>query len=386
MGLNDIRRKYYAKKQQEKAATSTERETNQTNHKEYDLTTMNGCLEAAEAGVLEAQIKLGDYFMKMDKYHEPDTVQALFWYKAAAQQGNAYAQYQLGKLYETIYEDEKSTEEWYLKSATQGFPDAFYSLGRYYYIKDFEDKAIIWLEKSANEDNPNAMYILGLIHENHEEYLKAYSWYKKAADKGSAWGQRQLGFLYLLGRGVPRTPQRAFELFSLAEEQGDSEAQWALGYMYEQGEGVRQNYQMAIHWYTLSHEQGNSTAPRRLGFLYEYGNGVPKDLSKAAEYYQIAIERGNESAKKDLTRLKIMENPWYVTDIVKRIIIEKLGVKEYEAHTFATLEDLGADELDAVELTMELEKEFDISLPDESTELKTTVGDIIHYVQKELGI
>ncbi|MBR3398878.1 MAG: acyl carrier protein, partial [Prevotella sp.] len=51
---------------------------------------------------------------------------------------------------------------------------------------------------------------------------------------------------------------------------------------------------------------------------------------------------------------------------VKDIIVEKLGVNEEEVKPEASFtNDLGADSLDTVELIMEFEKEFNISIPDD---------------------
>ena len=67
---------------------------------------------------------------------------------------------------------------------------------------------------------------------------------------------------------------------------------------------------------------------------------------------------------------------------VKKIIIDKLGVDEAEVTTEATFtNDLGADSLDTVELIMEFEKEFNISIPDEQAENITTVGQAISYIE-----
>ena len=67
---------------------------------------------------------------------------------------------------------------------------------------------------------------------------------------------------------------------------------------------------------------------------------------------------------------------------VKAIIVDKLGVDESEVKPEATFtNDLGADSLDTVELIMELEKEFNITIPDEQAEKIATVGDAIAYVE-----
>ena len=67
---------------------------------------------------------------------------------------------------------------------------------------------------------------------------------------------------------------------------------------------------------------------------------------------------------------------------VKAIIVDKLGVAESEVKPEATFtNDLGADSLDTVELIMELEKEFNITIPDDQAEKIATVGDAIAYVE-----
>ena len=66
---------------------------------------------------------------------------------------------------------------------------------------------------------------------------------------------------------------------------------------------------------------------------------------------------------------------------VKEIIVDKLGIEESELTDSASFtNDLGADSLDTVELIMEFEKEFNVSIPDEDAEKISTVGDAISYL------
>jgi acyl carrier protein len=67
---------------------------------------------------------------------------------------------------------------------------------------------------------------------------------------------------------------------------------------------------------------------------------------------------------------------------VKSIIVDKLGVEESEVTPEASFtNDLGADSLDTVELIMEFEKEFNISIPDDQAENITTVGQAVAYLE-----
>ncbi len=71
-----------------------------------------------------------------------------------------------------------------------------------------------------------------------------------------------------------------------------------------------------------------------------------------------------------------------VAEKVKAIIVDKLSVEETEVTNEASFtNDLGADSLDTVELIMEFEKEFGISIPDDQAEKITTVGDAIAYIE-----
>ena len=70
---------------------------------------------------------------------------------------------------------------------------------------------------------------------------------------------------------------------------------------------------------------------------------------------------------------------------VKAIKVDKLGFDEGEVSPEASFtNDLGADSLDTVELIMEFEKEFNISIPDEEAEKIATVGDAVDFLEKNV--
>ena len=70
---------------------------------------------------------------------------------------------------------------------------------------------------------------------------------------------------------------------------------------------------------------------------------------------------------------------------VKAIIVDKLGVDESEVTPTASFtNDLGADSLDTVELIMELEKEFGMSIPDDQAEKIATVQDAVDYISNNV--
>ncbi|NLL82341.1 MAG: acyl carrier protein [Tissierellia bacterium] len=75
-----------------------------------------------------------------------------------------------------------------------------------------------------------------------------------------------------------------------------------------------------------------------------------------------------------------------IFDKVKNIIAEELDV-EVEEITMETslIKDLEADSLDAVEIMMALEDEFEVTIPDEDAENFKNIGDIVKYIEKQIS-
>ena len=72
-----------------------------------------------------------------------------------------------------------------------------------------------------------------------------------------------------------------------------------------------------------------------------------------------------------------------IAEKVKAIIVEKLSVDAADVREDASFtNDLGADSVETVELMMDLEKEFNITIPEEESEKLSTVGDAIAYIEE----
>ena len=75
-----------------------------------------------------------------------------------------------------------------------------------------------------------------------------------------------------------------------------------------------------------------------------------------------------------------------VAQKVKQIIVNKLGVEESQITDSASFtNDLGADSLDTVELVMEFEKAFNLTIADEDAEKIATVGDAVKHITESIG-
>ena len=71
-----------------------------------------------------------------------------------------------------------------------------------------------------------------------------------------------------------------------------------------------------------------------------------------------------------------------ISEKVKKIVVEHLGVEENKVNESASfIDDLGADSLDTVELVMAFEEEFECEIPDDVAEKILTIGDAIKYIE-----
>jgi len=166
----------------------------------------------------------------------PFAVELLPKLRAAAEDGNATAQANLGWLYVTGLGAEKDTAEakrWYQKAADQGEATAQYQLGWIYAHVDPKDyvEAMRWYQSAAKQDKKEALNNIGSLYENglgvKQDYAEAARWYQRAATKGYFRSELHLGSLYYRGLGVPHDEALAYQWIGLASDAGDNEAkQW----------------------------------------------------------------------------------------------------------------------------------------------------------------
>ena len=75
-----------------------------------------------------------------------------------------------------------------------------------------------------------------------------------------------------------------------------------------------------------------------------------------------------------------------ISDRVKKIVVEHLGVEEGKVTEAASfIDDLGADSLDTVELVMAFEEEFGCEIPDDAAEKIVTVKDAVTYLEQAVS-
>lgn len=220
----------------------------------------------AEAGDAEAQFQLGrlynSYASCTDRKERK--IEALRWFRKAAEQGHVEAQYWTGLYHrhglEVVAKDKAESDIWFSKAAAQGHTKAMMYLGRY--------------REAADLGNPRAQYQLG-DQSIEKDPAEALSWYLKAFN-------------------------RADSLDGWASTAGEAACQIAK--MYEEGKGVPKNDETALSWLFKAAERGDPEAPWDIARRYAKGIGVPKDTAVAAEWYVEAESRGQDFDWQDLKK------------------------------------------------------------------------------------
>jgi TPR repeat protein len=240
---------------------------------------------------------------------------------ARANRGDAQAQDQVGVYYFAQKNDVEAVK-WFRKAAEQGFAGGQCSLGLCYdegfgVTQDYAE-AVKWYRKAADQEDAAAQQKLGYCYGNgngvEKDFAEAVKWWRKAADHGDAIAQNGLGECYQSGLwGLQPDITEAIKLYRKAAEQGHIYAQNHLGDIYNQGLGhvdETSNYEKydvnapigdqhngevlaallkrtkndhieAVRWYRRAANQGYARAVDNLGICYYKGDGVPQSYLEA---------------------------------------------------------------------------------------------------------
>ena len=114
-----------------------------------------------------------------------------------------------------------------------------------------------------------------------QNYTEAERWYRMAAEQGNATAQANLGHMYGTGEGVPKNDIEAERWYRMAAEQGNAWAQANLGHMYYNNEGIPKDYVQAYAWFNIAAAQGEKTAKKKLKYIKMVMSTA--DIAKAQE-------------------------------------------------------------------------------------------------------
>lgn len=137
----------------------------------------------------------------LDAYSHEDFPVALKEFKALADSGDRYAQFNLGVMHalgQGVRKDEEAAIGWYRKAAEQGLASAQFNLGQAYEeaygVSRDEAVAVNWYRKAADQDYSRAQFNLGLMYARglgvKPDIVQAYKWFHLAALGGEPYAER----------------------------------------------------------------------------------------------------------------------------------------------------------------------------------------------------
>ena len=112
-----------------------------------------------------------------------------------------------------------------------------------------------------------------------QDFAEAAKWFRKSAEQGHALAQHYLARHYYDGDGVAQDYAAAARWFRKAAEQGVGSAQRNLGYMYSQGRGKQQDRVQALKWYIIGALNGNKLARENRDFIEK--KMTPAEIAEA---------------------------------------------------------------------------------------------------------
>lgn len=182
--------------------------------------------------------------------------------RAAAEKGDAEAQFELGLYYEfgiCVADDKMTAEKLFRQAAEQGHRAArAMCCGEGYGVKKDAVKAITLFHQAAEAGDAWSQFWLGSFYGANNAPEKSLHWFRKAAEQGNSWGQVFLGMWYLgIGKNenAPEDPKRGFEWCRKSAEQGNVMGQLILGGCHAGGKGVPKDIEKAVYWLRKAAEQ-----------------------------------------------------------------------------------------------------------------------------------
>lgn len=245
-----------------------------------------------------------DFDRGLKAYNTGDYQTALKEWLVDANNGNSAAQFNMGIIHYNELKDYDKAAYWYGKAADQGNAKAQFLLGKMMFQgkvepKDYAEMARLF-RLSANQGYASAQSFMGLFYTSGDkwytnsgiprDYVEALRWYEKAAAQGDAMGQTNLGGLYEWGMGVEENHIKALYWYTQGAEQNWAIAQMTLGDIYQEGRaGLEKNYLKAISWYQRAAEQWHFDSQIKLGKLYVKLATTGPYKIKAVKWFNIAL-------------------------------------------------------------------------------------------------
>lgn len=254
-------------------------------------------IEAAENGNITAMEELANLYLNGDEEQdiEPDPEKAVYWFKKAAEAGDAMAMFNLGLHYAKghgVQRDFGQAAEWMRKAADAGDDDAPKLVDEFQKLADAAEKAEKGDAQAQAELAGGLMKFAGSLDQagSDTDYADSVKWAKLAAAQGNTEAMWVLALAYEHGRGVEENVDTALEYYRKGAELGNAACQHSLGCYFARGDYLKKDNKKAFELFQKSAAQGYGLAMKDLGRCYQFGTGCVGNMKTALEWYTKASE------------------------------------------------------------------------------------------------
>jgi hypothetical protein len=188
-------------------------------------------------------------------------------------------------------------------SGSSSNPDAKYLLALFRYLGEGgmerdKDAAKALFKEAAEEGSKEADIVAKEFERNADDVMDELLALRFLGEQRDTVASEQLFAMYDKGNDkVKKSHAEAVRFYTACAEEGDAKAQSKIGFMYLMGKGIPKDKDMAMKWLEAASDNGDGQAMYRIGQMYDQGlcNTEP-DEKLAKEWYERAAEQGNKEA------------------------------------------------------------------------------------------
>jgi TPR repeat protein len=265
----------------------------------------------------------------------------------SAEEGDAAAQFQLGRAYyrgNSVEKDPQKALELIRKAAEAGNPDGIDSMGFFYangeIVEMDENQAVEWFRRGVAAGSARSKLNLGLLLRQGKTIqpsaAESLELMEEAAAAGVPEAKSYLGQLYFNGdRHMKPDRHKAYPHVKAAAEAGDAVCQNIMGVFHRDGLGVVEDFgpssKEAVEWFRKAAQQNDLKAQSNLAHIMGVGSPACEDPQEALKWLIIAKDRG------EITAVKTYE------ELFKTLHSSVLVAARLEANRFSILKQAEAE-------------------------------------------
>lgn len=251
----------------------------------------------------EAEAVYGDY-CQFGIGMKRDSVQSIYWYKKAYDDGYTQTAYPLAWHYANTNLND-SIIYWGTKPEARDSVDIQYAIGAVYYNKEDYDNAEMWWKKAAAQNEVEAFWGMYLIEDLiNQDSVAGFEYLQKAYELGKPEAICDMGWHYLYGCFVQKDIDMARDLFLRAGDAGCGIAYCNLGSTYYSKEYTKKpKKETAADYWEESARLGCPEGQYNYGMALKRGIGRKKDKEGALYWIKLSAQNGDEDAKRELQKM-----------------------------------------------------------------------------------